>query len=170
VEYLKLIPEMDQDTINQRLIFLVESLAQSARAFSENIGESPTNTHNYTSGGRKPAPDYLKNMLLHYRNINAHWLMTGEGEAFKEEEAPAQNQTNISGNRNNVASGKNGKAIQKNYGLSECEKERDALRAQLDKAQREIELLIGQLQMQETIIKSKDEMLVMLRDGSNRPN
>ena len=46
------------------------------------------------------------------------------------------------------------------------EKERDGYRAQLDKTQREIELLTGQLKLKDTIIKGKDEMLDLLRAGS----
>jgi hypothetical protein len=162
---------MEQDTINQRLKFLVDKIGLSSRAFSELIGESPTNTHNYIGARQaEPRASYLTKVLSHFSNINPTWLMLGEGEPFKDGAAPTQNQTNISGSKNIVASGKGGKAILNNYSLADCEKERDTLRIQFDNAQREIELLTGQLQMQKTIIESKDQMLDMLRGGFNRQN
>jgi hypothetical protein len=161
---------MEQTAINQRIKFLIDSLSDSVRAFSLAIGEKLTNTSNYANGRNKPSAEFLERIVIHFESVNSQWLLTGVGEPFKNGAAPTQNQTNISGSGNNVASGKNGKAIQKNYNLADCEKERDGYKVQLDKAQREIELLIGQLQMQETIIKGKDEILDLLRGGVSRPN
>lgn len=177
VELLKKIPEMEQDTINQRLNFLVESLAQSARAFSEAIGESPTNTHNYISGGRKPAPDYLKSLLLHYRNINSYWLLTGEGEPFltdKPESSITQTgNNNQSGTSNKQTIKGNKGTIQNNTGshntvtnnvkLESCQRD-------LATAQKEIEHLQVQLRMQETVLAAKEETITLLRASFNRPN
>jgi hypothetical protein len=74
-----------------------------------------------------PSADYLEKVLKQFNSINPAWLLMGDGESFKDGATTAQNQTNILGDRNIVASGKNGKAIQKNYGLPECEKEKDFL-------------------------------------------
>jgi hypothetical protein len=160
---------MPQETINQRLNFLIENLGLSIRAFSATLGVSDTNTRNYLTKGTKPNSDYLESVLRHFSRINPTWLLLGEGEPFKEGSTPTQNQTNISGKKNNVAvaNGKNGTATTNNYTLADCEKERDGLRTQLEHAQREIELLTGQLQMQKTIIEGKDQMLDLLRGGYN---
>ncbi len=163
---------MQETTINQRLKFLIETLSVSVRAFSESIGESTGNTNNYI-GSRQLAPkhEYLAKVLTHFSEVNAHWLLTGEGEPFKEGSAPAQNQTTISGKKNNVAvAGSHGKAILNNYNLADCEKERDSLRAERDSLLKQVELLNGQLQMQKTIIEGKDQILDLLRGGFNRPN
>ena len=118
-----------------------------------------------------PGADYLEKVLKCFESINPAWLLVGEGEPFKEGTNPTQNQTNISGKKNNVAvAGSHGTITTNNYNLADCEKERDTLRIQLDKAQREIELLTGQLQMQKTIIEGKDQMLDLLKGGFNRPN
>jgi len=164
---------MELKPINQRLKFLLQQLGVSARTFSEMIGEKSSNTQNYVgSRGSMPGADYLEKVLRHFESINPLWLLMGEGEPFKEGSTPTQNQTNISGKKNTVAvaNGKNGTATTNNYTLLDCEKERDTLRIQLDNAQREIELLNGQLQMQKTIIEGKDQMLDLLRGGFNRPN
>jgi hypothetical protein len=162
---------MSQESINQRIKFLLENYKLSVRAFSELIGQKPANTQNYVgTRGSMPGADYLQSITEHFEEVNPAWLLNGKGKPFLTD-APALTQTNISGKKNavNVASS-NGKTIQKNYELSDCEKEIDLLKAQLDKAQREIELLTGQLKMQETIIQSKDQMLDLLRSGFARPS
>jgi hypothetical protein len=162
---------MEQNPINQRVKFLAERLADNPRAFSMSIGESTTNTHKYVNGNTKPNPEFLEKIVSRFRNVDAHWLLTGEGEPFKEGEAPNQNQTNISGKKNavNVASG-NGTATTNNITLADCEKERDSYKAQLEKAQREVELLTGQVETQKSLIESKQQLLDFLRGGLNRPN
>lgn len=162
---------MELKPINQRLKILLEKLGVSARTFSEMIGEKSSNTQNYV-GARNSTPgaDYIEKVLRHFESINPAWLLLGDGEPFKEGAVPAQNQTTISGDGNNVASGKNVKAIQKTYNLSDCERERDVLRVERDGLAKQVELLTGQLKMQETIIQGKDQMLEMLRGGITRPN
>ena len=93
--------------------------------------------------------DYLEKVIRYFESVNPTWLLTGEGEPFKDGFSPTQNQTSISGKKNNiaVAGTNNGTATMDNYNLADCEKERDAFKAQLDKALREIELLTGQLKM-----------------------
>lgn len=162
---------MQETTINQRLKFLIETLSVSVRAFSESIGESTGNTNNYI-GSRQLAPkhEYLAKVLTHFSDVNAHWLLTGTGEPFKEGSTPTQNQTNISGSKNIVASGKGGKAILNNYTLADCEKERDTLRAERDSLAKQVELLHGQLQTKDALIASKEETIELLKAAFNRPN
>ena len=162
---------MSETTINQRLIFLMDALKMKAGPFSRALGLSETTVRNYVDRNSKPSSDVLEKIYYTFDHVNLVWLVTGEGQPFKEGSAPTQNQTNISGKKSavNVASG-NGTATTNNYNLTDCEKERDGYKAQLDKAQREIELLTGQLELKDTIIKGKDEMLDLLRGGFNRPN
>jgi hypothetical protein len=157
-------------SINERLKFLIRELGMSARAFSIKLEVPDTTTRNYLDKSTKLNSEYLERIAHHFKEVNLNWLITGNGEPLIGQSQTPQIQTTISGDRNNVASGKNGKAIQKNYGLSDCERELAICRAQLDKAQREIELLTGQLKMQETIIQGKDQMLDLLRGGFTRPN
>lgn len=158
-----------QSTVNERLKFLIESLNLSARAFSAAIGVPDSNTRNYLSKGTKLNSDYLESISSHFSHVNLGWLITGEGEPLLTDALP-QVQTNVSGDRNNVASGKNGKAIQKNYGLSDCEKERDGLRAERDSLTKQVELLHGQLQTKDALIASKEETIDLLKAAFNRPN
>ena len=155
---------MEQESINERLKFLVTSLSESSRAFSEVIGESPTNTHNYTTGDTRPKPEYLKKVLLQFRNINAYWLMTGEGEPFigdaptppvsisnKKNKGPVQNNT---GDHNTITN---------NVSLDSCKRD-------LAAAKTENELLRQQLVMAQALLEAKEETLSLLRSQFNRPN
>lgn len=161
---------MSETTINQRLNFLLTKLGLKAGAFARALGLSETTIRNYVDRTAKPSSDVLEKISNTFKQVNLVWLVTGEGEPFKEDNTTAQNQTNILGDSNNVASGKGGKAIQNNYTLADCEKERDSLRAERDSLAKQVELLLGQLEMQKTIIEGKDQMLDLLRGGFTRPN
>lgn len=161
---------MSQESINQRIKFLLEKYKLSVRAFSELIGQKPANTQNYVGArGSMPGADYLQSITEHFEEVSPVWLLTGKGNPFLTD-APTLTQTNISGKKNavNVAGGN---ATQtNNYTIADCEKERDSLRAQLDKAQREVELLTGQLQTKDALIASKEETIDLLKAAFNRPN
>lgn len=165
---------MQETTINQRLKFLIEKLSPSVRAFSETIGESSGNTNNYI-GSRQLAPkhEYLAKVLLHFSGINAHWLLTGQGEPFllnvgngttqtgNFNHAGTSNKQTLKGNKGNIQTGDGN--TQNNLTLADCKND-------LEKAQREIEYLRGQLLMQETVLAAKEETITLLRASFNRPN
>ncbi|MGI4759883.1 MAG: hypothetical protein ACRYF0_04200 [Janthinobacterium lividum] len=92
------------------------------------------------------------------------------GEPFKEGEPSGQNQTNISGDKNNVATGKGGKVIQKNYTLSDCEKERDTYKNENELLKEQLASKDALLASKDVIIASKDDMINLLRASYNRPN
>jgi hypothetical protein len=142
------------------------------REFSESIGESTSNTNNYIGARQtEPKPEYLAKVLNHFSSINAHWLLTGNGEPFLNGEPGQQTQANISGEKSavNIAGGK---ATQHNhnYSISDCEKERDSYKAERDIARAELAGMRQQLEMAQALIAAKDEMLTLLRGGYNRPN
>lgn len=140
------------------------------------IGESPGNTQNYIGARQiEPKHEYLANVLRHFSNINAHWLLTGEGEPFlKADNGPIQtgnfnqagtsNKQTIKGNKgpvqNNTGSGN---TITNNVKLEGCQRD-------LKAAQKEIEHLQAQLRMQETVLAAKEETITLLRASFNRPN
>jgi hypothetical protein len=139
------------------------------------IGESPTNTQNYI-GSRQTEPkhEYLAKVVHHFDNVNAHWLLTGEGEPFLSvlsgdvtqtgnfNQAGTSNKQTVRGNRGNVIGTNNGTAIG-SVELEDCKRG-------LNEAQREIEYLRGQLKMQESVLAAKDETITLLRASFNRPN
>ena len=160
---------MAEQSIGQRIKFLIEATEFSVRKFAQTIDVSETNIRNYIDRGTKPSSDVLEKIALQFPQTNLEWLLTGNGAPLRTDPDGELTQTNISGKKNavNVAGGK---ANQTNIILSECEKERDAYKAQLDKAVSENELLRGQLKMQESIIAAKEETISLLRASFNRPN
>lgn len=145
---------MSKGAINQRLKFLVDSLSTSVRAFSEAIGDSSSNTNNYIGSRQtEPKPEYLAKVINHFSEVDAHWLLTGTGEPFKEGGSVRQNQTNISGKKNSVNVAGNHGTATNNYSISDCEKERDGYRAERDCYKLQAELLASQLADKERTIQ-----------------
>ena len=160
---------MSQTTINQRLKFLIEKLAVSARAFSEIIGEKATNTQNYVGTRQlEPKREYLAKVLLHFSNVNPYWLLAGEGEPFLPKSDPAHDShqvhsKNFLASTGNRVSGNLTQAIGADTTLSDCENK-------LAVATREIEFLRQQLELKDRLLESKEEMLTLLRSQFKNPN
>jgi hypothetical protein len=140
---------MEQPPINQRLNFLSEALADSVRAFGLEIGENTTNTHKYIKSTTRPSPEFLEKILVRFRNINARWLLTGEGEPFGPEAAGEANgavTTNKKITRSLVV-GQVGRDATQNQGTSASEaamqREIELLTAQLADKERTIQILLS---------------------------
>jgi hypothetical protein len=162
---------MEQDTINQRLKFLVETLSVSSKAFSEAIGESPTNTHNYTSKrNAEPRAGYLQKVAFHFGNVNAYWLLTGQGEPFLSDPPTMtnENKPTIKKTKGNIQSN-SGQTVN-NITMADCEKDLLACRAELEASKNEVKLLRDQLALQASLVTSKDETINALRDSLKRLN
>ena len=137
-----------QNTINERLKFVIEELGMSARAFSLALGVPDSNTRNYLDKGTKLNSEYIEKMLLQFSSINPTWFLTGNGEPFVGEssnsgEPRAAYQKNISGI---AQTGNNSKATQNNITLDDCKKD-------LQSAQEKIALLTSQLADKERTIQ-----------------
>lgn len=161
---------MSKGAINQRLKFLVENLSTSVRAFSEAIGDSSSNTNNYIGSRQtEPKPEYLAKVINHFSNVNAHWLLSGNGDPFIGEIPQVTNTTTtrikkVTGGA--VHSGTGNQLIT----LEACQQELELTKRNVADLQKENEFLRTQLQMQDTIIKGKDELLEVLRGGAGRPH
>jgi hypothetical protein len=160
-----------ETTINQRLKILIETLSSSVRAFSEAIGDSASNTQNYI-GARKvePKPEYLAKVLNHFSTVNAHWLLTGNGEPFLSHPPTMtnENKPSIKKTKGNIQSN-SGQTVN-NITMADCEKDLLACQAKLEAAENEIKLLRDQLALQASLVAAKDETITLLRASYNRPN
>ena len=176
---------MAQTTVNERLKFLIGALKLSARAFSAQLEISESSTRNYLDKGTKLNSDYLERIAYHFKNVNLNWLITGEGEIFtpatnssiSDESLSSANTKNLILNSNakkfsrtQIIAANHGNAIQHNEELADCEKLRDAYKAERDLAQKEVALLREQLSTKDALIASKDETIMLLRGTYSRPN
>lgn len=77
-------------TIKDRLIKYLEYKGISKRQFELSIGVS----NGYINNMRVSIqPDKVRNIALHYPDLNTGWLMTGEGEMLKGEDKPERPRT-----------------------------------------------------------------------------
>lgn len=140
---------MEQSTINQRLNFLSEKLASSTRAFGLAIGDNSSNTHKYIHGTTRPSPEYLEKVVLRFREVNAFWLLTGEGEAFLPGvvEPGTVHQTSRKISRSLVVGHQSGGSATQNQGDASNDKDVliATLNAQLADKERTIQILLNKL-------------------------
>ena len=146
---------MEQTTINQRLNFLSEKLASSTRAFGLSIGDNSSNTHKYIHGTTRPSPEYLEKVVLRFREINAFWLLTGEGEPFipGAAEPSAVHQTPKKISRSLIVGHQSGGTATQNQGPSANEQAA---------MQRELEFLRSQVADRERTIADKERTIQIL--------
>lgn len=158
-------PSNTQESINERIKFLIEKLGMSVRGFSAELGVSDTNTRNYIDRGSKPNSDYLQRLLRRFDSINPLWLLLGDGEPFLSSAAATDQSTttNTKKNSGNIQNNTGNAQVTNNIKLEECQRDLEATRKDAAAYQREIALLQGQL-------KDKEEIITLLRGGYNRPN
>lgn len=98
--------------INDRILYIIENKAnKNKKQFAEMINVAPQVIQNIVSGRRnKPSFDILNAIISTFDDINSEWLITGNGEMFKNIDTITQTTTgnnNISigkGNNNSVSS------------------------------------------------------------------
>lgn len=77
-------------SINERIKVLIEHLNMNANSFSKYIGISNNVTIGrlINSSSHNPSFDIIKSILQKCSDIDANWLITGEGNMFKNANAP----------------------------------------------------------------------------------
>ncbi len=134
---------------------MIDRLSPSAKAFSEAIGESPTNTHNYVSArNAEPRANYLAKVIFHFANVNARWLLTGQGGPFTSEVAePASIYQNVKKNSGNVLGSNHGSITMHYTTLADCEQDLKTIQERYAQLETQVDLLTSQLVDKERIIR-----------------
>jgi len=168
---------MPQETIGQRIKFLMDSLNLKVRTLASALDVSETNIRNYLSKDSKPSSDILERIVQQYPQVHAFWLLTGDGEPFI---LPThESNQSVSGSQKFLRSPIVGKNRDINYQgeASELSPDFEAIRNKLALAEKEVEHLKAQLASKDDVIASKDaviasqsETLTLLRGSFNRPN
>lgn len=126
----------ENQTIKDRLILYIKHLNISVRKFEENCDLA----NGYIKNIRLSiTPDKLRKISLHYPELNTGWLMTGEGEMLKSSVniENGDNSTQVIGDGNHVSA------------PSTLDKALDEIAAQrrlVEKAQEQMDRLIGVLE------------------------
>lgn len=71
---------MEKYEINHRVRQLFEYLGFGQNQFAEQIGISTSRMSNIVKNRNRPDSEMLQLILFRFRNVNADWLLTGEGE------------------------------------------------------------------------------------------
>lgn len=75
----------NQNEFAERLRNLIEELNMNKNSFSVKLGVSPTIIHNIIDGrGSKPSYEVLHKIVTTFKNVNAYWLLMGEGDMLIE--------------------------------------------------------------------------------------
>jgi len=82
---------------------LITRLNVTATQFAENIGVQRSSISHFLSGRNNPSLDVLRKILMAYPQINAQWLISGEGDMMKSDvsspnisiEAPSPIENNL---------------------------------------------------------------------------
>ena len=162
---------MSQETIGQRLKFLMDSLNLKVRTLASALDVSETNIRNYITKDSKPSSDILERIVQQYPQVHAHWLLTGNGEPFI---LPANenNQTTAHAEkffRSPVVGTNHGTAYQENN-ATPAATDVENLKIKLALVEQENEHLKAQLATKDALLASKEETLALLRGSYNRPN
>ncbi len=69
--------------MKNRIKKLIEKENVTSAQFAEYIGISPSSLHHIVSGRNNPSLEVIQKILNRFEYLNALWLITGEGEAYK---------------------------------------------------------------------------------------
>lgn len=137
-----------QMSINERIKELIK-LEKNLGAFSKKIGQYSGTISNMINRGTKPSATVLEAIAKTYSNLNARWLLTGNGQMWLTKEG------NIIGNNNQVISGHG--VVGGSYNINTTNEELIALREQNKSLQEQLKLKNEQLQL-------KDELIQLLKE------
>jgi transcriptional regulator with XRE-family HTH domain len=155
---------MEQQSIGQRINFLMTSSKFSVRKFAQMLDLSETNIRNYIKG-TKPSSDVLEKIAQTFPQTNLAWLITGNGQPFLDD-APTTTThiKNISGGA--VHSGTGNQVIT----LEACMQELELTKRDATSLQKENDSLREQLKLKDQLLEAKDETIALFRSTYNRPN
>ncbi len=70
--------------ISDRIELLIRENELSSSAFADRVGVQRSNISHILSGRNKPGLDLLQKILKNFPEVNANWLITGQGEVFQQ--------------------------------------------------------------------------------------
>ena len=83
---------MDETQIDQslRLKKLIKELNLNQSSFAKSLGMTQPNISRMVNGESKLSMEVLNGITKAHRQVNLHWLLTGDGEMFFEKSSPAE--------------------------------------------------------------------------------
>lgn len=78
----------------QRLKLLIKMLRQNQSSFAQSLGMTQPNISRMVSGEGKLSVELLNRITKTYKDVNLHWLLTGQGDMFIATQEPDISQVN----------------------------------------------------------------------------
>ncbi len=104
--------------MKERLYLIMRENNLTASAFADAIGVQRSSISHIVSGRNKPSYDFIERILKRFPEINANWLIRGEGDMYNFFDQEKNN------NKKNVNKGINGGVSEKiNEKVNEKDKE-----------------------------------------------
>ncbi len=73
-----------ENTISERFRSLIKELGKTNNSFAKSLEKNSSTIQYIVDGKSKPSFDVMDAIFAKYPNVNPTWLMTGEGEKFKD--------------------------------------------------------------------------------------
>ncbi len=86
---------MENSEIGDRIIRILKEEKLTSSKFADILGVQPSGISHIISGRNKPSLDFLQKILTHFRELNALWLIIGEGEMYKPKIVSQQKKINF---------------------------------------------------------------------------
>lgn len=75
-------------TLNERITLVRDSKAMKQKDFAELLNVPRSSLSEIESGKRSASIDVIIGISTHFKDINLDWLLTGEGEVYREKIEP----------------------------------------------------------------------------------
>ena len=82
-------------SVNDRIKLIFNNLKEKQQSFAKKVGVSQSFLSKVLRGECKAPTDMLNGILKTYPNINARWLITGEGSMYQQPQAESQSAENV---------------------------------------------------------------------------
>jgi transcriptional regulator with XRE-family HTH domain len=69
--------------MRERILKFIDISGLTAAKFADDIGVQRSSVSHILSGRNNPSFDFIQKILLKYKQVNAEWLLLGNGDMFK---------------------------------------------------------------------------------------
>lgn len=80
----KIVTFVKRHVMKERLLQFLNAIQLSSSKFAEEIGIQPSGVSHILSGRNNPSYDFIVKILTRFPELNADWLLLGEGDMFGE--------------------------------------------------------------------------------------
>lgn len=174
-----------ENTVLQRIRYLIDYYHLSDRKFSERIGLPQTTVSSLFKRGNEPNISIVNAILSEFKDVDMEWLLTGQGSMLKSAPIPSQHIQNRDGivaggsmivpshyAAQKIAEKKEGKLLEVKAELSGLKQENERLRMEVDRGKLEAEAFRSEIEslkkenaeLHKQLIEEKERLISVLME------